>query len=67
MTTMARQCEFCGRGAHKIFSRSKSNIKTIRRQQVNLQWKRIQGVAVRICTSCIKTLKHTATSKKVVA
>ena len=53
---MARICERCGRGYHKANSRSHSNISTIKRQQINLQYKVVGGKRLYICTRCIKTL-----------
>ncbi|MAG11292.1 MAG: 50S ribosomal protein L28 [Parcubacteria group bacterium] len=56
---MARTCDLCQRGSNKIYSRSKSHISTIKRQHVNLQNKKINGMRVRICTRCIKSIKKT--------
>ncbi|NTW22795.1 50S ribosomal protein L28 [Candidatus Falkowbacteria bacterium] len=53
---MAKRCDACGRGATKDASRSHSNIKTIKRQHINLQSKKIAGEKLKICTSCIRTL-----------
>lgn len=49
-------CELCGRGSLKGHSVSHSNIKTIRRQKLNLQTKRVAGKKMTICARCIKTL-----------
>lgn len=49
----------CGRGALNSASRSHSNIKTKRRQNLNLQNKRINGSKVKICTKCLKTMNKT--------
>jgi ribosomal protein L28 len=57
---MAKNCDVCGRGSKKSKTRSHSNIPTIRRQNVNLQSKKIDGMSVKICTSCIKTSKKLA-------
>ncbi len=54
---MARTCELCGRGTTKDASRSHSNIKTLKRQYINLQTKRINGKKMRVCAKCLKTLK----------
>jgi ribosomal protein L28 len=56
---MARTCDKCGRGYHKAVSRSHSNIKTLRRQHVNLQSKVVDGKRLKLCTKCIKTLAKT--------
>ncbi len=53
---MARRCEICGRGSTKDAKRSHSNIKTIQRQHINLQTKRVGGKKIKICTKCIKTI-----------
>jgi ribosomal protein L28 len=55
---MARKCDICGRGSMKDASRSHSNIKTTRRQHINLQAKTINGQRLLVCTKCIKTLKN---------
>jgi ribosomal protein L28 len=52
---MAKQCDLCGRSATKGASRSHSNIKTIKRQNINLQPKKIDGKQLLVCTKCIKT------------
>ncbi|MFH1111527.1 MAG: L28 family ribosomal protein [Patescibacteria group bacterium] len=53
---MSRICEKCKRGYNPAVSRSHSNIATLRRQYVNLQYKTINGKRMRICSKCIKTL-----------
>ncbi len=53
---MARTCDRCERGYLKSASRSHSNIKTLKRQHLNLQSKVVGGVRIAICTRCIKTL-----------
>lgn len=52
---MARKCDLCGRGAARDASRSHSNIKTLKRQQVNLQSKKIDGKKMKVCAKCLKT------------
>ncbi|MFH1193953.1 MAG: L28 family ribosomal protein [bacterium] len=54
---MSRRCEKCGRGSKKSASRSHSNIKTIKRQYVNLQYKTVDGERMKVCAKCIKTAK----------
>ncbi|MBI3291160.1 50S ribosomal protein L28 [Candidatus Falkowbacteria bacterium] len=49
-------CEICGREPLKGNSKSHSNIKTIRRQKLNLQAKKINGKRMIVCTSCLRTL-----------
>ncbi len=53
---MAKKCDLCGRGATKGASRSHSKIKTLKRQNINLQSKMIDDLKVKICTSCIRTM-----------
>jgi ribosomal protein L28 len=53
---MARRCDICGRGSMKGASRSHSNIKTLKRQHINLQSKKIDGIKKNICAKCIKTM-----------
>jgi len=53
---MAKKCDLCGRGATKGASRSHSKIKTLKRQNINLQTKMIDGLKVKVCTSCIRTM-----------
>ncbi|HLC89365.1 MAG TPA: 50S ribosomal protein L28 [Patescibacteria group bacterium] len=49
-------CEICGRGPLKANWRSHSNQKTIRRQKINLQTKKVDGKRMIICTRCLKTI-----------
>lgn len=53
---MAKKCDICGRGSTKDASRSHSNIKTLKRQYINLQSKKIDGKKQKVCTKCIKTM-----------
>ena len=53
---MAKKCDLCGRGSTKDASRSHSNIKTIKRQYINLQTKQIDGKKIKVCTKCLKTM-----------
>ncbi|HAM88151.1 MAG: hypothetical protein US83_C0008G0041 [Candidatus Falkowbacteria bacterium GW2011_GWC2_38_22] len=54
---MSKQCDVCGRSSTKDASRSHSNIKTIKRQNINLQTKKLDGITIKVCTKCIKTSK----------
>lgn len=54
---MAKKCDMCGRGSQKGASRSHSKIKTLKRQNINLQNRNIEGLAVKLCTSCLRTLE----------
>ncbi len=53
---MAKVCQICKRGTKTKISRSYSNIKTKKRQYLNLQTKRIGGKKIKICTKCLKKL-----------
>lgn len=53
---MAKKCDLCGRGPTRDASRSHSNIKTVKRQHINLQSKKIDGKKMKVCTKCIKTM-----------
>ncbi len=53
---MAKKCDMCDRGATKGASRSHSKIKTLRRQNINLQTRKVDGLSLKICTSCLRTL-----------
>jgi large subunit ribosomal protein L28 len=53
---MARRCEACERGPAVGHTRSHSNIATKVRRLINLQTKTIDGVKMKVCTRCIKTL-----------
>jgi len=54
---MAKKCDLCGRSATKGASRSHSKIKTLKRQNINLQSQMIEGLKVKICTSCMRTME----------
>ena len=56
---MAKRCDLCDRGSTKDASRSHSNIKTLKRQHVNLQSKKIDGIKKKVCTKCMKTMLKT--------
>lgn len=49
-------CAICGRKPLRGNAVSHSNQKTIKRQKLNLQSKKIDGKRVRVCTSCLKTI-----------
>ncbi len=60
-------CEICQRGPLKANSKSHSNIKTIRRQKLNLQTKYVNGKRIAICTSCIKNTYKVAVAPRATA
>lgn len=49
---MPRICDQCERGAKKAANRSHSNVKTLRRQGVNLQ----KFGDFRLCARCIRSM-----------
>jgi large subunit ribosomal protein L28 len=57
---MARLCETCGRGSNRGNSRSHSNIATKRQQFANLQYRKVGGMRLRVCTRCLKTAAKVA-------
>lgn len=50
-----RICDVCQRGSQKSATRSHSNIKTITRQHINLQSRKVDGKKIKICTKCLRT------------
>ncbi len=56
LTYMAKRCDLCKRGATKGVSRSHSKIKTLKRQNINLQTRRVGDFKLKICIKCIRTL-----------
>lgn len=61
---MAKRCMISGKGPLVANNVSHSNVKTKRRQEPNLQWKRIylddekRWVRLRVCTKVLKTIAH---------
>lgn len=53
---MAKKCDMCKRSATKGASRSHSKIQTLKRQNINLQTKVIDGMKFKLCTSCLRTI-----------
>ncbi|MCW1929704.1 MAG: 50S ribosomal protein L28 [Candidatus Kerfeldbacteria bacterium] len=60
---MSKVCDVCERGYLKGHSRSHSNIATIKRQHVNLQYAVIGGKRQKACTRCIRTSLKKAQEK----
>ncbi|MCX6795731.1 MAG: 50S ribosomal protein L28 [Candidatus Falkowbacteria bacterium] len=54
---MAKKCDLCGRGSTKGATRSHSKVKTLKRQNINLQTKNIGDMKLKVCTSCLRTSK----------
>ncbi len=53
---MSKRCDLCGRGSTKGASRSHSRVKTLKRQNINLQSRTIDGVKLKICIACLRTM-----------
>jgi len=53
---MAKKCDICRRGSTKGATRSHSKVKTLRRQNLNLQSKKVEGEKKKVCSSCLKNL-----------
>jgi len=53
---MAKRCDLCKRGATKGASRSHSKIQTLKRQNINLQTKKVGDIKLKICIKCMRTL-----------
>jgi ribosomal protein L28 len=51
---MSRTCDLCLKSSQKSATRSHSNIKSLRRQKINLQ--KVNGIM--LCTRCIKTISR---------
>lgn len=57
---MAKKCDLCGRSSTKGATRSHSKRKTIKRQNINLQTRRIEGKKFKVCTSCLRRMAKSA-------
>ncbi len=53
---MAKRCDLCRRSSTKGAKRSHSKIKTLKRQNINLQSRTVDGIKVKICTKCLRTV-----------
>ena len=58
---MSATCSICQRGSAAGYSRSHSKRQSLRRFSINLQWKRVGTERLRICTSCLKTVRKLRT------
>ena len=54
---MAKQCDICKRKSTKGATRSHSNVKTLKRQNINLQPRKTKEGKKKICSTCLKTMK----------
>jgi len=61
---MGKKCDICKRSSTKGAKRSHSNIKTLKRQNINLQSKTIEGKKKKVCTACMRTMKKPARTTK---
>ena len=52
---MAKRCVACARVATPGHNRSHSNRQTLRRQNINLQTRTVDGKRVLVCAKCLKT------------
>ncbi|MGI6348054.1 MAG: large ribosomal subunit protein bL28 [Patescibacteria group bacterium] len=53
---MGKKCDVCGRSSTKGASRSHSNVKTLKRQNINLQNRNVMGIKAKVCTKCLRTM-----------
>ncbi|MFH0830914.1 MAG: L28 family ribosomal protein [Parcubacteria group bacterium] len=60
---MAQRCDICGRGASKGHRRSHSNIATIVRRKINLQYRTVAGRRQKVCVNCLKAV-HPITASR---
>jgi large subunit ribosomal protein L28 len=61
---MAKRCDVCGRGSTRGNNRSHSMRQTVRRQNINLQTKALDGIKLKVCSTCLKTSKKPVKVKK---
>jgi ribosomal protein L28 len=61
---MAKRCAVCGRGSTSGAMRSHSNRQTLKRQNINLQSRKLEGQTVKVCVNCLKTAKKNSAPKK---
>jgi ribosomal protein L28 len=54
---MSKKCDLCGRVSTKGATRSHSKVQTLKRQNINLQSKKIGDLKLKVCTSCLRTAK----------
>ena len=60
---MATRCPQCGKGSRmvttRVLLRGHYNPTSKSRRYPNLQWAKVNGKRIKICTDCIKTLNKT--------
>jgi len=58
---MAVKCPLCSKGSrmatYRVLLRGNYNPTGTHRQKPNLQWARVDGKRLKICTDCIKTIQ----------
>jgi ribosomal protein L28 len=61
---MSRRCEICGKGSMKVNTRKllrgNYNLTGTKRQKPNLQPTTVEGLKVKACTTCIRTIAKQA-------
>jgi ribosomal protein L28 len=62
---MAKRCSVCGRGSTSGAQRSHSNRQSLKRQNINLQTRKMDNKTVKVCVNCLKTAKKNSAPKKV--
>jgi len=53
---MSKQCDLCARAATRGATRSHSKVRTLKRQNINLQPRQVGGFKIKLCTSCLRTV-----------
>ena len=61
---MSKKCDFCKRSATRGALRSHSKVRTLKRQNINLQSRTIDGVKFKLCMACIRTMAKPPKVKK---
>ena len=54
---MGKSCDLCQRSATRGATRSHSKRQTLKRQHINLQPRTVAGIKVKVCTSCLRTIR----------
>lgn len=53
---MSKRCDICKRGSTRGAMRSHARNKTLKRQNINLQSRKVDGMKIKVCTSCLRSL-----------
>lgn len=54
---MGKSCDLCERSATRGATRSHSKRQTLKRQHINLQPRTVAGIKIKVCTSCLRTVR----------